>query len=343
MEATDRNSCRECQLPDTDRAREQPAGHSQRVWMAFVAALIVGAALPFVLGNFAIYNLTFAGIYAIAIIGMNLLTGYNGQFSLGHSAFYALGGYTTAMLALHFGMSAYATIPLAGLVGLAAGFLFGLPASRLAFFYSALATYGFALAVPQVLKSSWLERMTGGVQGLYLDRPEVPAGVPLTADQWWYFVTAGVLLVMWWLGRNLVAGRYGRAMVAIRDHSISAAAMGIDVTKHKAMTFGISALYAAVAGSLNALMTEYIAPDTFTFRFAILLLVGAVVGGVESISGAVIGGLFLLYTPKLADMISKNLSWPIYGAMLIVFIWIMPNGAAGMLGRLAQRFSRQKN
>lgn len=296
--------------------------------------------LPFVLSNFAIYTLTFAGIYAIAIIGLNLLIGYNGQFSLGQSAFYAVGGYTTAILMHRFGLSAYATIPLAGLAGFVVGFLFGLPTSRLAFIYLALATYAFAMAVPQVLKVSWLEAITGGVQGLYLDRPEVPFGLPLNDDQWWYFVTAAVLLVMWWLGRNLVGSRLGRAMIAVRDHPISAACMGIDVTYNKAMTFGLSAFCTGVAGALAALMMSYIAPDTFTFRFSILLLVGAVVGGVESISGAVVGGLFLVYMPRLADMISKNLTWPVFGCMLIMTVWVMPNGFAGLIRRLAERFNQ---
>jgi branched-chain amino acid transport system permease protein len=328
----------EIALPTQNQRFTRPAATFWRSRAAFLATLAVACALPFLLSNFAIYSLTFASIYAIAIIGLNLLIGYNGQFSLGQSAFYAIGGYTTAILMHRFGLSAYATLPLAGLAGFLVGFLFGLPTSRLAFIYLALATYAFAMAVPQILKVSWLENVTGGVQGFYLDRPEVPSILPLNDDQWWYFVTALALLIMWWLARNLVAGRHGRAMIAVRDHPISAACMGIDVTYTKAMTFGLSACCTGVAGALAALMMSYIAPDTFTFRFSILLLVGSVVGGAESISGALAGGLFLVYMPKLADMISKNLTWPVFGCMLIMTVWVMPNGFAGLLRRLAARF-----
>ncbi|HYM33670.1 MAG TPA: branched-chain amino acid ABC transporter permease [Candidatus Cybelea sp.] len=318
-----------------DRAFPRRAG--------FAASIALAAMLPFVLGGFATYTLTFAGIYAIAVIGLNLLIGYNGQFSLGHSAFYALGGYTTAILSNRLGIPAYATFPASAVVGFLAGVAIGYPASRLEFIYLALTTFALSLVVPQVLKSSWLEGITGGVQGLYLDRPQVPAGLPLSPDEWWYFVTAATLLVMWWLARNLVNGRFGRAMIAVRDDPIAAAAMGIQVARCKAITFGLSAACAAVAGSLGALMMEFIAPDTFTFFFAITLLVGSVIGGAESISGAVLGGLFLVYMPRIANDISKNLTWPVYGIMLILTVWILPNGAVGLLRMISERAARRQD
>jgi branched-chain amino acid transport system permease protein len=323
-----------------DHAERAASPRGERI--GFLAVLAIALALPFVLGNFALYSLTFAGIYAIAIIGLNLLIGYNGRISLGHSAFYAIGGYAMAILTNRLGVNAYASIPLAGAAGLVAGLLFGLPAARLEFIYLALATYAVALVVPQVLKVSWLESVTGGVQGLYLDRPAAPASLPFNDDQWWYFVTALVLLASWWLAHNLVAGRHGRAMLAVREHPIAAASMGIDVTLNRAVTFGFSAAFTAVAGALGVLMMSYIAPDTFTFRFAILLLVGSVVGGAESISGALAGGLFLQYLPKFADMISKNLDWPIFGAILIMSIWVMPNGVSGLIERFAAWRRRRK-
>jgi len=313
-------------------------------WLIVAAAILAGVAAPFLLGGFATYRLTFALIYAIAILGLNLLTGFNGQFSFGHSAFYAIGGYIAAMLMDRLGIPAYLTLPAAGLTCLVFGSLFGIPASRLSYIYLALATYALAVATPQLLKSFLFARWTGGVQGLYLDRPAVPDGVPLSADQWWYFVSLATLLSVFWLAHNLSRGRIGRAMIAVRDQPIAAASIGINVALIKSLTFGVSAFCAGVAGALATLLTEYIAPDTFTVSFSILLLVGAVAGGINSIYGAVLGGLFITYMPVLANLISKDLTWPVFGAMLISAVWLMPTGAAGWADRwLERRRQRRAN
>ena len=310
--------------------------------LALTLAILAGLAAPFLLGGFATYQLTYALIYAIAILGLNLLTGFNGQFSFGHSAFYALGGYTAAMLMDRLGVPAYLTLPAAGLTCLAFGCLFGIPASRLSYIYLALATYALAVATPQLLKSALFERWTGGVQGLYLDRPPVPAGVPLIGDQWWYLVSLATLLAVFWLAHNLGRGRIGRAMIAVRDQPIAAAAIGINVTLIKALTFGVSACCAGIAGALATLLAEYIAPDTFTVSFSILLLVGAVAGGIHSIYGAVLGGLFITYVPLFANMISKDLTWPVFGALLISAVWIMPTGVAGLVERQVERYRKAR-
>src|SRR6478672_2984712 len=145
-----------------------------------VLALAVAVAVPFAVKNFIVFQLTLAMVYAIAILGLNILTGFNGQFSLGHSAFFAVGAYTTAILMDQFGVAYYWTLPAAGLTSLIFGYLFGLPASRLEGIYLALATFSLAIAMPQILKSTPLESWTGGVQGIVIIKPDAPFGLPLS-------------------------------------------------------------------------------------------------------------------------------------------------------------------
>jgi branched-chain amino acid transport system permease protein len=258
-----------------------------------LAVLVLAAcalALPFFLWGFRTYQLTFAAGNAIAILGLNLIAGQAGLISLGHGAFYGLGAYTLAVLMRHWGVSAYAGILAAALVGLVTGYAFGRVVTRLAGFYLALTTFALALALPQTLKSSYVSPWTGGAQGLYLDRPGVPLRLPVTPDQWWYFVTLGILVLVLWMTRNLVAGRTGRAIRAMRDHPIAAQAAGIDVARYTALTFGVGTAYAGVAGALAALLLDFIAPESFPYWLSILFLVGSVFGGIASVWGAVAGG-----------------------------------------------------
>ena len=309
--------------------------------LGIIAFLVVAVVLPHFIGDFYTFQMTQAAIYAIAILGLNLLTGFNGQFSLGHSAFYAIGAYTAAIMMNQWEVAYYWTLIPAGLVCLVAGFLFGLPALRLEGLYLALATFALAVATPQILKYEKLEHWTGGVQGIDLDKPEAPAGLPLTDDQWLYYFTLAVMLLLFVGAWNLVRGRAGRAMIAIRDNPIAARTMGINTSLIKAVTFGVSALYTGVAGALSAIVIQFVAPDSFTFILAVSLLVGLVVGGVASIPGAVFGGLFILFIPNFANEISDGLAWAVYGAFLILTVYVMPTGAAGLLrmvvGRLVVR------
>jgi branched-chain amino acid transport system permease protein len=285
--------------------------------------------LPFVLSNYRVFQLTLAYVYAIALFGLNLLTGYNGQISLGHGAFYALGAYTTAIMMDQWGIAYGWTIPMAGLVCLGIGVLFGIPALRLEGLYLALATFSLALAVPQLLKH--FEAWTGGVQGIVLPEPHVPFGLSLTKDQWLYFLTLGILVVSFVAGWNLLRGRIGRAMIAIRDHPIAAETMGIHLPFYKTLTFGVSALYTGIAGALSAIIVQFVAPDSFNVFLSISLLVGIVVGGLASISGALFGALFIQFVPTYAQDISKAAPWAIYGVFLIGFMYMMPTGIAGFL------------
>lgn len=318
------------------------AGISQEQWkrLGLAALLLVACALPFLVSSYRTFQLTSALSYAIALLGLNILTGYNGQISLGHGAFYAIGAYVAAILMDRFDVPYWATIPAAGGICLMVGFLFGLPALRLEGLYLALATFALALATPQLLKSKHVEQWTGGVQGIVILKPDPPFGLPLDQDQWLYFFTLVVALAMFWLGRNLLAGRIGRALVAIREHPTAAEAMGIDIAFYKSLTFGVSAMFTGVAGALGAIVIQFVAPDSFTIFLSITLLVGVVVGGLASISGAIWGALFIQFVPNVADQISKAAPWAIYGLFLIACMYLMPTGVAGLLRATAARFAR---
>jgi branched-chain amino acid transport system permease protein len=311
-------------------------------WILAAAAIVIAALLPLAAKNFILFQLTLAMVYGIAILGLCLLTGINGQFSLGHSAFFALGAYTAAIMMDRFGINYLWTLPVAGIVCLVFGFLFGVPALRLHGIYLALATFSLAVATPQILKSAPLEPLTGGVQGIVILKPDAPFGLPLSPDQWLYYLTLVVVVVMFAAAGNLVSSRTGRALVAIRDNPIAARAMGIDISLYKSLTFGVSAFYTGVAGALGAIVIQFVAPDSFTFAFAIALFVGLVVGGVSSIPGALFGGLFVLFVPNIAEHFSKGLAGAIYGLILILVIYLMPSGAAGLVKLVVNKLTRRK-
>jgi branched-chain amino acid transport system permease protein len=320
------------------------AGLTLRAWkvLGIVLVLAIACILPFVSSSYHVFQFTMVLVYAIALLGLNMLTGFNGQISLGHGAFYALGAYTTAILLDNSVMPYWATIPVAGAVSLVAGFLFGLPALRLEGLYLALATFALAVATPQILKFHSFEDWTGGVQGIVIIKPDPPEGVPLNADQWLYYFTLAVLLLMFAAAANLVRSRTGRAIMAIRDHPIAAKSMGINTALYKSLTFGVSALYTGIAGALGAIAVQFVAPDSFTFLLSISLLVGLVVGGVGSIPGALVGGLFVLFVPNLAEQVSKGLAGAVYGVILLLLIYVMPSGAAGFASLVWSRLARRR-
>ena len=328
----------------TEPVAKAPARQSppQINWRFALAILVAASILPFMFKNFVIFQITMVLVYAIAIIGLNLLTGFNGQFSLGHAAFYAIGAYTAAILMDKFDLGYVWTLPVAGLVSFVFGYLFGLPALRLEGIYLALATFGLSVATPQLLKLSPFEHWTGGVQGIVLMKPDAPFGLPLSSDQWLYFFTLGVGAFLTWCAVNLVRSRTGRAMMAIRDNPIAARALGVDAAHYKAVTFGVSAMYTGVAGALGAIVIAFVAPDSFTLILSVSLLVGLVVGGVGWIPGAIFGALFVSFVPNIAESLSKGLSGAFYGAILLVVIYLAPMGVAGLFKAAAARLQSKK-
>ncbi|HTH78792.1 MAG TPA: branched-chain amino acid ABC transporter permease [Ramlibacter sp.] len=305
--------------------------------VGLIVLVVIACALPFVLGNYRIFQLTMAMSYAIALLGLNILTGYNGQISLGHGAFFAIGAYTAAVLMNSADWPYWATIPMAGIVCLVIGFLFGLPALRLEGLYLAVATLALGTAIPQILKHKSIEHWTGGAMGVVIIKPDPPAGIPLNQDQWLYFFVLAWVIVLFIAAWNLLRGRVGRALVAIRDQPIAAQAMGVNTALYKSLTFGVSALYTGIAGALASIAVQFASPDSFGVFLSLTLLIGIVVGGLASISGAFYGALFVQFVPNIADQISKAAPWAIYGVFLIAFMYLMPSGVAGLIAIVRRR------
>lgn len=327
--------------PAAGRAAAAPAATASRSTLVWVSLLVLLAiALTFFLKGYQLFQATMVLSYAIALLGLNILTGYNGQISLGHGAFYAIGAYATGILMEHGGMPYWLTVPMAGVICLIVGYLFGRPALKLEGLYLALATFALGVAMPQLLKYKHLEQWTGGVQGIVLMKPGAPFGLPLTEDQWVYLFSLVVTVIMFVIAHNLLQSGSGRAMRAIRDHAMAAEAMGVDNSHYKAMTFGVSAAFTGVGGALSAIAVQFVAPDSFTLFLSISLLVGIVVGGVGTLYGAIFGAIFIMFVPSLAEKVSKAAPWAVYGAVLILFMFLMPGGVVGLLRKIQARFSR---
>ncbi len=312
--------------------------------LVFLAAL----AATFFASGYHLYQFAQVLIYVIALLGLNLLTGTNGQISLGHGAFFAIGGYGTAILATKLGLPLWAAIPAASALCFVAGFLFGLPALRLGGLYLALATFALAVATPQLLTFKKFDFLTGGSGGLHLAKPQPPAGWPLSQDQWIYLICLLCAAGLFLIAGNLVTGRVGRALTAIREHPVAAETMGVNAALYKTTCFGVSALYAGVAGGLSAALVGFVSPDSFSLFLSLSLLVGIVIGGLASTWGAVFGAVFIEFVPNYADQLSvvfgegaKALPGAIYGVLLIVLMAVAPSGVAGALGRAADALRRR--
>ena len=331
-----------------------PAFPKKLLWALLALAFLVPLLhplLPDVISNYRLFLVSTMIIAAIAVLGLNLLTGFNGQISLGHGAFYAIGAYTAAVLMDHLAMPYWAVLPAAAIVCFIFGYLFGLPALKLEGHYLALATFALALAVPQILKYRWLEKLTGGVQGIVLNKPEVPFGLPLTEDQWLYYYCLVVMVILYWAAANMLNSRSGRAMMAIRDQPLAADTMGIDTALYKTVTFGISAAYTGIAGALSASAIAFVAPDSFNIFLSIKFLIGLVVGGVGSLAGSVVGGIFYVLVDNSAQALSmfvKNdlglpfdlSAYTVFGILLIVLMYLMPMGIVGGVYLALQRLRR---
>jgi branched-chain amino acid transport system permease protein len=310
--------------------REGATGIPVWRWAGIAALIAVAVVLPFKLSNYQVFQLTQVMIYAIAVLGLNILTGYNGQISLGHGGFFAAGAYTAAILMHRYGVPYWATLLPAALVCFALGVLFGLPALRFEGPYLALVTLAMAVAMPQLLK--YFDAWTGGKQGLVLVKPMPPPGLGIDRDRWLYLLVLVVLLLAIRVAANLLNGRTGRAFVAIRDHPIAAAAMGINTARYKTLAFGASTLFTGVAGALAAIVIGFVAPESFTLFLSLSFLIGSAVGGIATIGGAIVGGFFIEFVPNLANDISDAAPWAIYGLTLLLFMYAMPRGVVGTLG-----------
>ncbi len=307
----------------------------------FAAAVIVVLVLPRILSDFQAVRFATIGAYFIAIVGLNVLVGYSGQISLAHGAFMAVGGYTTAILMADLGVRDIVTIPVAGLVAGIAGLALGLPALRLSGLYLAIATFGIAVSLPSILKK--FDGFTCGSTGIQLfGLPEQTGhgigvtvlGHKLTNNDWLYYLTWTVGLAVFAVAWALMSGRIGRSLLAIRDSEVAASSAGVNPAFYKVLAFGISAAFAGVAGSLYAINTAYVNPDTFPIPLSLYLLVGVVVGGLGYLWGAAVGAAFIVYVPIWVQDVSKQAPQVVYGAAIILLMLLIPTGAAGLFNRV---------
>ncbi len=303
------------------------------VWtMGFVAS----AALSFLFPDFIVFRFTQAIVWAIALVGLVLMCGVSGQFSFAQAALYGVGAYSAAILANHSALPIYWAFALAPIVGFLVGYGLGRVAGGHSLWTQALISYALAIAFPQLLRWRVIENWTGGVQGLYVDLPEAPAGL-LSNDRWCFFLALALLALGLWLAANVMTGRSGRALRAARDHDLAALAQGVNVIHVRAVASGLAGAYLALAGCLSSLQLGFVGPGTYNFALSVQMLFGLVVGGMNSLTGALIGGLFLEFFPSLVASLGKGLSALLYGVLLVVAIVAMPTGIAGALRRLRPR------
>ena len=324
-----------------------------RVWQVIGWLCILGVAL-YVLGpgkDYLVLRWAQAVTLAIAILGLNLVTGYSGQVSLGHSAFFGIGAYTSMILVADHGWPFLATLPVAGAIGFAIGVLVGLPALRIRDLYLTLVTLGIALAFPSIVKK--LESLTGGGNGktITVGKGDVPNGFKWKAPSWvpghlndssWIFVTVFLIaVVMYLLASNLVRSRVGRATVAVRDNEIGAISSGVNSSRVKVMAFAVSALWTAVGGGCFALAGQTIAPDSFGLQRSIELIAGLVIGGIATIIGPALGGVIVEFLPYLSfNAFPGPEAYVLYGLILVALVFFMPGGIVAGLRTLKARVVR---
>ena len=300
---------------------------------------VVGALLlTFLLSGYQLHKLTAILAATITIASLNFLSGYNGQISLGHGAFVAIGAYVTAIFMTTFGVPFWLAVPIGALASMVIGFAIGFPALRLELLYLAMATFSLAIAVPQLAKNRLVSTWTGGAQGLIIPKPPAWTFAGLNLDQTIYLYALLATIVSFFIITRLLEGRTGRALEAIREQPLAADTMGIDSRAYKTRAFAVSAFIAGIGGGIGAVATQFVSPESFGFFLSITLLLGAVIGGFVSVYGAIFGGAFVVLMPDYAEKISKGAPLAIYGIVTVLLMLVMPQGLAGLIRRIRRRF-----
>jgi branched-chain amino acid transport system permease protein len=311
-----------------------------------IAAAVVFFGVPLTTGKFQTFEFANVAAFVIAILGLNILTGYSGQISLGNGAFMAIGGYTTALLVAKFplpgiGFVPYGfTIPLAGLLAGLFGFLIGIPALRLRGIYLALATFALALAMTPVLNN--YDSFTGGHAGIFMKAVPPPLGLDLSNEQWIYFMDWAIAIVLYIPAFLLLRTRTGRAWMAIRDSETAAVSSGISLAYYKTLAFAVSAFYAGIAGSLFVINNAYVDPDSYSLALSLTLLIGVVIGGLANVWGPLLGAMLVVWLPYYAEKSAGMHLGPIslggkpdieFGIVLLLIVFFAPSGLAGLISR----------
>ena len=312
-------------------------------WYAVLAVALLAA--PLVLDRYLLAQASFVAIYAIAGVGLMLLSGYTGQISLGHAAFFAVGSYTETIL-LEAGVPFLVSLPASGLLAGAVGILVGLPALRLAGIYLAIATLAFAIIVEEIL-ARWESLTNGNVE---LMVPELTiGGVSFYDEGNFYYLCVGVLVLVMLVAINLLRSPTGRAWIAIRDSEVAAQSMGVNLAWHKTTAFAISAAFTGLAGALYAHALGYISPESYNIFLSVELLLVVVVGGLGSLHGAVFGAIFVIVLPQvvvvLKDVIPRalaeqtGLQTGLFGLIIVLFMLYEPLGLYGRWRKIKHYFA----
>lgn len=319
-----------------------------RWWIVrIVAVVVVGGvliALPQQYEAFRVNQFNKVITYAIAALGLNLLTGYNGQISIGHGAFYGVGAYTVVILVADHGWGHFPAVAVAAALTLVLGIIVGLPALRIEGLYLALVTLALATVFPQIIVR--YRDFTGGAQGKRIPNPDAfkaPDWTGLADDQWRYYVLLAFAVVAFVLVRNLVKSRAGRAIIAIRDNETAATTLGVNHSAYKVFVFGVSAMLAGVGGALSTFYEPFVSSGQFNINLSIFLLVAVVVGGVATITGPAIGAFLVIFVPIwLGDLdVPAELPPILFGAALILLMMVAPGGVLGLVRRLTAFLKRQ--
>lgn len=319
-----------------------------KFWIALLMIFLF--VLPLITNEYIMYMANLIGFAIIGAVGLNLLTGFTGQISLGHAAFVGVGGYATAVLMTRFDVPFWLALPAAGLVSAAAGFVIGIPSLRVKGLYLCIATLA-AQFIFEFIFVHW-ESVTKGIRGINVPPPSMGSLV-FDTEKSFYYITLTLVILGVGFARNLVRTKWGRAFVAIRDRDLAAEIMGINLFRYKLAAFGLSSFYAGIAGGLWVGFIKVVTPEHFPFSLSIQYLAMVIVGGLGSILGSIFGAIFMTLVPELLNLLtgfSKNL-FPgldqlfipmkdvLFGTLIVSFLIFEPHGLAEIWHRTKNFFS----
>lgn len=331
-------------VPPATRARrgqEQIRAALGSPLLLATVALIVAAIAPHLVSGFRTFQFTIALCFIIALLGLNLLTGFGGIISVATAAFFGLGAYSVLILEneiaasqYEFSPIAYLGLPVGFVVAFAVGALLGLPVTRLRGWNLALLTIGVGVSFSPLIRR--FKGVTGGSIGIQMAKPTAPAWTGLTDDQWIYYIGLACLAALFTVSWLIMRSTIGKALLAGKDNELAARALGVDISRFRIIVFALSAGFAGVGGAVFGLTTQTTDPEAFTVLLSITFLLGAILGGLGSVVGPVIGGFFLVYARLWAEGVFPGAILLVYGILLVTVMYIAPTGVADVPRRLAR-------